>query len=101
VWFRPLDRSLVGGDLLASCNETMEMKVEDLEPVETCVPVVTPGWRTNLLWALIGAILANLLAYPMNAGKDYLYTQLYQDHAQHGHAPALSGNPVRVCPKSQ
>jgi hypothetical protein len=54
----------------------METKVENLESAEAYIPAAAPNWRTNLLWALIGAILGNLLAAPMDACRDALLAWL-------------------------
>ncbi len=39
------------------------------------------NWRSNLLWALVGAVLGNLLAGPMDTGKGALHAWLEQGRA--------------------
>lgn len=70
-------------------------------PGEGGVARSVPGWRSNLLWALIGAILGNLLAAPMDTGKDALCAWLNYSQARHGQAPALRGEPAGRCPKAE
>ena len=67
----------------------METDVENIKPAEAYIPVAAPNWRSNLIWALTGAILGNLLTAPMDAGKEALLARLYQDRA---------GNPAATCP---
>ena len=57
-------------------------------------------WWINLRWAIVGALLGNLLTAPMEAGKDALYTWLHQGHALHADASASRGDPDG-CPKAK
>jgi hypothetical protein len=72
---------VAGGRLLASTNEAMETKVENPRPA-------TPVRWASLRQLLIGAIIANLLAYPMNAAKDWLIARLCQSYVQQQQPPA-------------
>jgi hypothetical protein len=59
------------------------------------------NWRSNLLWAILGAALGNLLAGPMESGKDALYTWwLHQGYALHADASASRAG-AEGCPKAK
>jgi hypothetical protein len=100
VSFWRSNHSVAFGRLHASCNEAKETKVEHLEPApwRPSIPAATPNWRTNLLWALTGAILGNLLAAPMDAGKDALLAQLDQNRTRLGQVSAPRSAPGGKCP---
>ncbi len=54
--------------------------------------------QCNLYWAFIGAVLGDLLAGPMEAGKGALFPWLEQERAPHGEASASHGD-AGICPK--
>ncbi len=60
----------------------------------------TCNWRSNLYWAIIGALLGNLLAGPMEAGKNAAYERLFQSPALREAAPASQSN-AGICPKPE
>ncbi len=62
--------------------------------------VERPSWRSNLYWAIIGAAVGNLLAGPMEAGKNAAYDRLFQSRALHEAATASQGD-AGVCPNAK
>jgi hypothetical protein len=58
------------------------------------------SWRDNLYWAIIGAVLGNLLAGPTEALKNVAYERLFQSGALHEAAPASPGD-TGICPKAK
>lgn len=55
---------------------------------------------SNLYWAIIGAVIGNLLAAPMESGKNAAYERLFQKPAAPKAAPASQGDTC-VCPKAK
>jgi hypothetical protein len=73
----------------------MGTKVENLEPAQAHIPASTPGWRSNLLWAIVGACLGNASSAPMEHAKEAALEWLYQGRAHYEQASALRGEAVR------
>ncbi len=53
------------------------------------------GWAVNLRWAIIGAVLGNLSAAPMQRANEAALEWLYRGHALYAEASALRGEAVR------